>query len=173
MKLSRRKVLKMSGVTLSALAGCNAPSADTSGESPTDTPTSSPTATPSPTTEATPTPTSTPTPNALDGEITVKGSEWVLEPDAFQGKVDQELTIHFENVGEVAHNLSVGEFPADERPVAEQDEAGTFIVKTDTIQPDETTSVVFTPESTGTFPYWCDVPGHREAGMVGEMTVTE
>lgn len=103
----------------------------------------------------------------------MKGSEWTLVPDAFQAKVDQELTIHFENVGEVAHNLTVGAFPADERSVAEQDEEGTFLAKTDTIQSGGTTSVTFVPESTGTFPYWCDVPGHREAGMVGEMTTIE
>ncbi|QIB74430.1 multicopper oxidase domain-containing protein [Halogeometricum borinquense] len=177
MQLSRRNVLGLSGVALGVLAGCTAPSEETPGESPTDTPTSSPTATPSPTTDATPsptqTPTATPTPNALGGEITVTGSEWVLAPDAFQARVGQELTIRFENVGEVAHNLTVGEFPTDERTVAEQDDEGSFIVKTDTIQPGETTSVTFTPASTGTFPYWCDVAGHREAGMVGEMTVVE
>lgn len=113
------------------------------------------------------------TPTGLDGEITVRGSEWLVAPDAFRAKVDRELTITFENVGEVAHNLTVWEFPADERSVAEQDEAGTFMGKTDTIQSGETTSVTVAPGSTGTFPYWCDVPGHRNAGMVGEMTVTE
>lgn len=96
-----------------------------------------------------------------------------LVPEAFQATVDQELTLTFENIGEIAHNLTVGEFPTDERSIGEQDEAGTHMAKTETIQPGATTSVTFTPDSTGTFPYWCDVPGHRDAGMTGEMTTVD
>lgn len=159
MPRSRRQVLEVSCVVLTTVAGCT--------ESPSGTPTSSPTST------SASTPTATSTPSGLDGEITVKGSEWTLLPEAFRATVGQELTLTFENIGEVAHNLTVGEFPTDERSIVEQDEDGTHMAKTETIQPDATTSVTFTPDSTGTFPYWCDVPGHRDAGMTGEMTTVE
>ncbi|WP_458205905.1 cupredoxin domain-containing protein [Haladaptatus sp. NG-SE-30] len=87
--------------------------------------------------------------------VTVEGSEWKLEPAEIQAKKGEELTITFENVGTVAHNLTVG----------------TFDVKTETIQPDQTDGVSFTPDQTGEFPYWCDVAGHREAGMKGTLVV--
>lgn len=167
MHLSRRRFIATSGIACSILAGCSDASDDTQADTRTQTPTSAATDTPASNSTA------SPNQNARDGEITVQGSEWTLVPEAFEAILGQELTVHFENIGEVTHNLTVGEFPADERPVAEQDEEGTFMTKTDTIQPGETTSVTFTPESTGTFPYWCDVPGHRDAGMVGEMTVIE
>lgn len=165
MRLNRRRLLAISGIAAGVFAGCTAPSNDT----PTEQQANPPTETPSPTATATRTPTST----GLDGEIAVKGSEWTLVPDGFEARVDQPLTITFENIGEVAHNLTVGMFPADERPVAEQAEEETFMAKTDTIQSNDTTTVTFTPASIGTFPYWCDVPGHREAGMLGEMTVVK
>ncbi len=34
-------------------------------------------------------------------------------------------------------------------------------------------SVTFTPRQAGTFVFYCSVPGHREQGMEGTITVTE
>jgi uncharacterized cupredoxin-like copper-binding protein len=34
-------------------------------------------------------------------------------------------------------------------------------------------TVAFTPAKAGTFTFYCATPGHREAGMVGTLTVTE
>lgn len=44
-------------------------------------------------------------------------------------------------------------------------------VQTDTIGPGRSVTVRFTPEGTGTFPFLCEVPGHEQAGMTGEITV--
>jgi nitrite reductase (NO-forming) len=35
----------------------------------------------------------------------------------------------------------------------------------------ETTSVTFTPSKTGSFQYFCTIPGHKAAGMVGQINV--
>lgn len=37
----------------------------------------------------------------------------------------------------------------------------------------KTTRVSFTPDKTGTFEYYCAIPGHKEAGQVGTITVFE
>lgn len=35
----------------------------------------------------------------------------------------------------------------------------------------KTESVVFTPVEAGTYTYYCTIPGHKESGMVGKLTV--
>ena len=87
--------------------------------------------------------------------VTVEGTEWTLDPAEISVDSGRRLELTYANVGTVAHNLAVGAFD----------------VKTETIQPGATDTVSFTPARTGEFPYWCDVSGHREAGMVGTLTV--
>ncbi len=50
--------------------------------------------------------------------------------------------------------------------------AGVFYT-TPLLQPGETGWVEFWINQTGTFPYWCDVPGHRILGMEGTFVVTD
>ncbi|MFB6192106.1 MAG: cupredoxin domain-containing protein [Haloarculaceae archaeon] len=139
----------------------------TATDSPTPTPTRTPTAAPTDTRTATPTAPTTGTP----GAVTIEGSEWELAPAAFTTPVDARRTIAFENVGSTGHNLAVGAFPVEERSAAEQAGNDQFMARTPTISPGETASVAVAPSTTGTFPYWCDVTGHRRAGMEGRMRV--
>lgn len=168
MFLDRRRFLTVSAVALASLAGCA--QAPEGGGTPDQT--ESPTPTPTQSESPTETPTSTPTKSGgTSGEITIKGSEWVLEPDQFTAEKGKQRTIAFKNVGSVAHNLTIGKFPANEHDIVYQEENETFLAQTETIQPDKTTSITITPKKAGEFPYWCDVSGHRQAGMVGKMIV--
>lgn len=87
--------------------------------------------------------------------VTVEGTEWSLDPAEITVRRGRQLEVTYANVGSVAHNLAFGDFD----------------VKTETIQPGNTDTVSFTPDRTGEFPYWCDVSGHREAGMEGTLIV--
>ncbi|MFB6353636.1 MAG: cupredoxin domain-containing protein [Halobacteriales archaeon] len=158
MPLNRRTFLTYSTATLATIAGCAQAPDDGGQPSPTRSPT------------ATRTPMSTPSPTA-NGEIVIEGSEWVLEPDRFVTPEGTSRSITFRNVGSIAHNLTIGAFPSSERDIAEQAADETFMAQSETIQPGETTSITVTPDRTGEFPYWCDVSGHRQAGMVGTMVV--
>lgn len=91
--------------------------------------------------------------------ITVEGTEFAFNPHEVTVKKGEEVTIIFENVGNIAHNLGIGAFG----------------VRTDTILRirDGTDEITFTPTKTGTFPFWCAVPGHRDAGMEGNLIVKE
>jgi uncharacterized cupredoxin-like copper-binding protein len=87
--------------------------------------------------------------------------------------VNEELTVTFANVGEVAHNLTIGARPLSERDAESQAEDETFMARTETIQPGSTATLTATPGRTGEFPMWCDVAGHRDAGMEGAVAVEE
>jgi uncharacterized cupredoxin-like copper-binding protein len=44
-------------------------------------------------------------------------------------------------------------------------------VKLEHVQPGQTATVSFTPTVAGTYEYYCDVPGHKDAAMKGTLTV--
>jgi plastocyanin len=66
-------------------------------------------------------------------------------------------TIDFNNPSDLSHDVVVS------------DESGEVIGKTDLVSGGTaTTTVELQP---GTYTYYCDVPGHREGGMEGTLTV--
>jgi plastocyanin len=67
------------------------------------------------------------------------------------------VTIDFNNPADLSHDVVVA------------DESGEVIGKTDLVSGGTaTTTVELQP---GTYTYYCDVPGHREGGMEGTLTV--
>jgi plastocyanin len=95
-------------------------------------------------------------------EITVQASEWSLEPAGFTVPAGEEVTLTLENTGSNQHNWGVD---LDGDGETEDD------VRTDTIPSGETTTVTFTVDETGEYTFFCDVSGHRDAGMEGTLTV--
>ena len=68
-----------------------------------------------------------------------------------------ENTINLENQSSTPHNVEI------------EDQGGNVLAATDTIT-GSTTSTTADLEP-GIYTYFCDVPGHREAGMEGTLTV--
>ena len=67
------------------------------------------------------------------------------------------VTINYDNPSSLSHDVVV------------EDEAGMELGKTDLVsQGEASTTVDLQP---GTFTFFCDVPGHREGGMEGTLTV--
>lgn len=84
-----------------------------------------------------------------DGELAYTTTEAAAEA----GKV----TIGFSNPQALTHDVAI------------EDSAGDDVGKTDLIADDSTsTTVELEP---GTYTFYCTVPGHREAGMEGTLTV--
>ncbi len=79
-----------------------------------------------------------------------------FDPATLSAKVGEQVTVVLENKGVLEHNFVIDELDVHLGPIAggAKSEAG-----------------VFTPTTAGTYTYFCDVPGHREAGMTGTLTV--
>ncbi|HWI51186.1 MAG TPA: cupredoxin domain-containing protein [Symbiobacteriaceae bacterium] len=48
-----------------------------------------------------------------------------------------------------------------------------FNAKSNQVQPGQKEVVTFTANATGDFEFNCDVPGHKDGGMIGKLTVGE
>jgi plastocyanin len=139
-------------VGLLALAGCGSSSSSTSSSA------STPASTPATTSSAT---ASTPAPAATAGGQTLAlaaNPEGNLKFDttslsAKAGKV----TINFTNQASIEHNVTVAS------------SSGAVVGATPTFQGGaKTVALSLTP---GTYKFYCSVPGHRQAGMEGTLTV--
>lgn len=111
---------------------------------------------------------------------TVVAREMAYVPIEVKGVVGRPVTIQLKNEGLLEHDFNVLGIRASgvkavdagvssahgsahgSAPEAVHVAAG----------PGKTGTLTFTPLAPGEFPVACSVPGHREAGMVGTLTVT-
>lgn len=97
---------------------------------------------------------------AVDRTITVTAKEFQFTPSTLNVQPGETVEIKLENDGQIAHNFTIQ----------------TLGESTATIQPGKTSTLTFTaPEEPGTYPirFICAVPGHEDAGMIGEIVVSE
>jgi len=92
--------------------------------------------------------------NAEDGVIKINAVSFSFSPDALNGKVGEEINIDITATGQ--HTFTI-------------DELGVDVVTPHR----ETTRISFTPDRVGTFEYYCAIPGHKEAGQVGTINVSD
>lgn len=87
--------------------------------------------------------------------MTVEGFEWGF--DIVEGvAVDGEVEVTFENTGGTVHNFRIDNAAGENKKVeAPPGESDTGVLK------------LFAGEYT----YYCDIPGHRSQGMVGDLVV--
>jgi len=110
--------------------------------------------TPSASPEASPSASPAASPVAGEGDVTVTMIDIDFEPSQFTIPADTDVVVFLPNEGQLEHNFTV-------------DELG---VASETIPGGETTTVTINAPA-GTYEYYCSVPGHREAGMVGTLLV--
>ena len=86
--------------------------------------------------------------------VALKAVDLKFEPADFTIAADTDVTIDFANAGALTHNFYMPkpEFTSKELTGGQ---AETFKLNL----------------PAGTYDYWCPVPGHKEAGMVGKITV--
>lgn len=90
-------------------------------------------------------------------EVTLEGGEFFWRPTTVTVRPGQRVRFRIVNKGAIAHT-----FVSDPVNIRETRE----------IAPGEQLTVEWTaPTRTGSFEFWCGVPGHREAGMTGTLVI--
>ncbi|MBA1145976.1 cupredoxin domain-containing protein [Ectothiorhodospiraceae bacterium WFHF3C12] len=91
---------------------------------------------------------------SAEGDIVkVTAKEFGFEPSSIKAEAGETLRIKLVNDGALSHNLHI---------------RGTGI-KTKTIQAGGTDTVEFTVPEDGNVRFFCNVPGHKQAGMTGRI----
>lgn len=84
--------------------------------------------------------------------VMMNSGAFFLSPKEIRAKVGQPITVHVTAQGQ--HTFTI-----DELGVNVPTPSG------------KTTAVEFTPNKKGVFTFYCAIPGHRENGQVGTLTV--
>ncbi len=87
--------------------------------------------------------------------VTVTATEFKFDPATITASAGQSVNVTFKNAGTVQHTFVIKE-------------ANNFKLTAD---PGQTVTGTFTAPAAGTYTYFCDVPGHEDAGMKGTLTV--
>ena len=106
--------------------------------------------------------------------ITVEMSELKYEPMRLSVKVGQPVEVTIRNVGTADHDFVVSALPAKDVKRVTGGHGGHGEGSEEIVghaKPKQTFTVRFTPLQTGDFDIFRSLPGHKEGGMVGVLTV--
>ncbi len=99
-------------------------------------------------------------------------------PDTITVKKGQEITLTFNNEGSVDHSLNILNSEEElehilEGAHEEEELHKELLIEFHEIGPGETATETFTVDlDPGDYIFFCSLPGHAEAGLVGTLTVT-
>lgn len=112
--------------------------------------------------------------------IEVVAKEFAFAPASISAKVGEPVTVLLENEGSLEHDWSIVEIESDHvssettgaseahlHGAMGEDAAALHVAA----MPKQMGQINFTPTKSGRYRYYCSVPGHAEAGMVGELVV--
>jgi uncharacterized cupredoxin-like copper-binding protein len=95
--------------------------------------------------------------NAGSGRVSTQMTDTMkYGPNTFRAKAGQAVTVELKNAGTTVHN-----FYSPPLGVSAPVKANGG----------QTVTATFTPPAAGTYEFWCNEPGHAEAGMVGQVIV--
>ena len=84
--------------------------------------------------------------------VTITAKSFLFTPDILQARAGEQVSIDITATGQ--HTFTIDE------------------LEVNVVLPHgETTRVEFTPDESGTYEFYCAIPGHRQAGQIGTLTV--
>jgi uncharacterized cupredoxin-like copper-binding protein len=110
--------------------------------------------------------------NGGGSEIDVEMVDIDYSTEQIEATAAEPLTINFENTGALVHDFTIDEGPFTEiSSEGGTDESGGEWAIHYALDPGNSGSLTFTTTEAGEYTFYCTVPGHREAGMEGTLTV--
>ncbi len=95
------------------------------------------------------------------GSLAIEMGDLYFKPNTLTAKPGQTLQITLDNRGSLEHNFVLYDLDGQ-----------TVLFEKDAIQPGQKANISLkAPEKPGAYQYVCTVPGHKEGGMVGTLTV--
>ena len=128
-------------------------------------------------------------------ELTIEGQDILYLPETLKAVAGRPVILTFRNAGSLEHDINFDNLPISEGQVILTSEGSHSQGKEDLAQEDseheegskqdtqlfatlhvhtlsdKQVTVTFTPTDPGTYEFYCTIPGHREAGMVGSLVV--
>ena len=86
--------------------------------------------------------------------VTINASEFKYDPNTITAKAGQTVNISLVNKGTVKHTFVIDALKVN--------------ISAD---PGQTATGTFTAPAAGNYQFYCDQPGHKDAGMTGTLTV--
>ena len=125
--------------------------------------------------------------DAEDGDVfeitlnVVEGRNWGFDPEVIEIPVGRRVKLTLVNNGRAEHDVEVGGLMAEHIEVvggmAHSDKLGGGGHDADVVaahaMAGTVSSVIFTPTMAGEYEFACTLPGHKEAGMIGKLIVTD
>lgn len=87
--------------------------------------------------------------------IEIEATEFTFEPSSIEVEQGETVRLKLVNAGNISHNLHLHGVEA----------------KTETVQAGNSDTIEFTAQDSGTVRFFCNVPGHKQAGMKGRVLV--
>jgi uncharacterized cupredoxin-like copper-binding protein len=90
--------------------------------------------------------------------IDMEMGEMYFDPDEISADAGSSLTINFDNAGTQLHDFTI-------------DDLGGERIHVEVPSGEEDSVTLDIPDESGEFEFYCTIPGHRESGMEGILTV--
>jgi uncharacterized cupredoxin-like copper-binding protein len=111
--------------------------------------------------------------------ISIAAKEFAFTPAALAAKAGQPVTVNLQNSGSVEHDWNIKEIEISGEAKTSGDTSSGHMMGGMGDEPKlhvaagigARSSITFTPSKPGTYEFYCSVAGHKEAGMVGTLTV--
>ena len=107
-----------------------------------------------------------------NGALTVRAFEWGFEPEAIVLQRGEEVRIVLDNDGEILHNLKIDDLEAE---LIESRSTGPLTGADDQLfvgaDDGQQGTLIFVPQQSGEFTFYCTLERHRQLGMEGTVIV--
>lgn len=111
-------------------------------------------------------------------EITIDANVMKYQPATLEVMAGQRVKLMFRNLDAMEHDFSIMEIPVETTGPTAEPMAGHDMSRM-TSEPQlhmaammgQIASMEFTPTKPGTYEFFCTVAGHKDAGMVGTLSV--